>query len=91
MARTLPISEARRRLIGLADDLGRNPEAGAVAVTRRGERVLAVMSWDLYESLAETIEILGDEKLMAMLRRSLADLRARRTRPWSVAKRKLEL
>ncbi len=91
MARTLPISEARNRLLALANDLRRKPEEGAMKVTRRGEPVLALMSWDLYEGIVETLEVLGDEELMASLRRSLAELRAGKTRPWSQVKKSLGL
>ncbi|MBI3697459.1 MAG: type II toxin-antitoxin system prevent-host-death family antitoxin, partial [Acidobacteria bacterium] len=59
MTQSMPIIKARNKLTALPEWFGRQPEAGAVAVTRRGKPVLAVMSWDLYASLVETLEILG--------------------------------
>lgn len=91
MARTLPISQARSRLLGLAEELRREPESGAIVVTRRGQPVLALLSWDLYESLTETLEILGDAELMAALKKSMAELRAGKTRSWASVKKSLGL
>lgn len=73
----LSISEARKRLLSLPDRLREKPEA--IAVTRREKPVLAIMPWELYESIMETLEIMGDEKLMAALRQSIADVEAGRT------------
>jgi PHD/YefM family antitoxin component YafN of YafNO toxin-antitoxin module len=44
-------------------------------VTRRVRPVLAVMPWELYESITETLEVLSDRELMGTLRKSLADVR----------------
>ena len=67
------------------------PSAGAVAVTKRGKPVLALLPWDLYESLVETLEILGDQTLMGALRKSIKEARAGRTIPWEKVKRDLDL
>lgn len=82
MTRTMPIIEARNRLTALPDELEREPETGAVAVTRRGKPVLAIMSWDLYESIVEMLDILGDEALMAQLRRGLQEVSEGKLIPW---------
>ena len=74
MTRTLPIIEARNRLTKLPEELERKPETGAIAITRRGKPVLAVMSWDLYESITEIMEILADENLMRAIRRGLREI-----------------
>ena len=79
MTETLSMMEARARLTGLPEQFERNPETGAVTVTRRGKPVLAVMPWELYDSITETLEILSDEKLMKALRRSLQEARKGRT------------
>ena len=57
MIRDIPITTARHELTSLPERLERDP--GAVAITRRGKPVLAVMPWELYEALIETLEILG--------------------------------
>ncbi len=91
MTQSMPIIEARSKLTKLADRFEREPEAGALAVTRRGKPVLALLPWDLYESIVETLEILGDEKMMAALRQGIREAAAGKHIPWEKAKRKLRL
>ena len=51
----------------------------SLAVTRRGEPVLAVIPWHLLESMIETDEIMSDPKMMEALQRSREDAAAGRT------------
>jgi PHD/YefM family antitoxin component YafN of YafNO toxin-antitoxin module len=44
---------------------------------------MAVMSWELYEGLLETLEVLSDPKLMKHLRSTIEDVRNSRTRSLS--------
>ena len=46
----------------------------AVALTRRGKPVLALMPWDLFQSIIDTLEIMGDAEIMADVRRGIRDL-----------------
>ena len=62
-----------------------------MAVTRRGKPVLAVMPWELYEAIVETLEVMGDEDLMAALRQSIKEANEGKVIPWEQAKRKLGL
>ncbi len=91
MTETLSIIEARARLTGLPEEFERNPETGAVTITRRGKPVLAVMPWELYDSLVETLEILSDARLMKALRRSLGEARRGKTLSTEQARKKLGL
>ncbi len=91
MPRTLTITEARSRLLELAEQLNRPPATEAVTVTRRGKPVLAVMPHEFYESLVETLEVLGDVTLMRALRRSLKEVRTGKTMPWEKVKQDLRL
>lgn len=50
-----------------------------LAVTRRNKEVMAVMSWELYEGLLETLEIVSDDTLTKQLRKGLDDVKAGRT------------
>ena len=84
----LSISEARKNLTRLADQL--NDEHEAVEVTNRGKPVLAIISWDLYESLEETVEILSDEDLQADLKKSISELKQGKLIPWSEVKKRLK-
>ena len=86
-AEVLPIIKARDKLTSLPEELAERP--GAVAVTRRGEPVLAILSWELYESIVETLEILGDADLMAQLRQSIDEVASGKVVPWQVARRGL--
>ena len=89
MTLSMNIAEARRGLTSFPRRFTRRRDLGAVEVTSRGKPVLAVLSWDLYEGLSETLEIMGDPKLARLLRKSLAEADAGRTIPWERAKERL--
>ena len=89
MPETLSMMEARAKLTGLPERFERKPETGAVTVTRRGKPVLAVMPWELYDSITETLEILSDPKLIKALRRSLQEARKGRTYSMAEVKKKI--
>ncbi len=49
-------------------------EKRVVALTTlQGKPVLAAMPWDLYESIIETMETMGDVEMLAALRRGVED------------------
>ena len=85
----LPITEAREELTALPERLSGTHET--VTVTRRGKPVLAILPWEEYEALLETLEVLSDETLMASLRQGIKEARQGKTIPWEQAKRKLGL
>ncbi len=89
MVKEIPITEARHELTSLPQRLAKTP--GTVAVTRRGKPVLAILPWNLYESLIETLDILEDEELMVALRRGVAEAEAGKSIPWKEVKRELNL
>ncbi len=84
----LTISEARRDLLELPKRLARAPEH-AVSITRRGRPVLAIMPWDLYESIVETLDVLSDPEMGSALRESLEDLKHGRLVSNEEAKKRL--
>jgi hypothetical protein len=47
------------------------------------------MRWDLYESIVETLEIMGDGELMAALRQGIKQVDAGEGISWEQAKREL--
>jgi PHD/YefM family antitoxin component YafN of YafNO toxin-antitoxin module len=69
----IPIVQARAMLSQLPEKL--SAENLAVALTRHGKPVLAVMPWELFETIMETMEIMGDADMMAALRESIEDVR----------------
>lgn len=89
MLKDITISKARDELTSLPKKLSKNHET--VAITRRGKPVLAIMPWELYESVVETLEIMGDEKLMASLRKSIKDIKAGRLYSSEEVKKELGL
>lgn len=68
MTRFLTISEARKQLLDLPEAL----QDETVVITRHGKPVMAALSYELFESLTETLDLLGDAALMGKLRESLA-------------------
>ncbi|MBI3795169.1 MAG: type II toxin-antitoxin system Phd/YefM family antitoxin [Nitrospinae bacterium] len=87
MTKTMPIIEARKKLNRLSTEL--NNEFQVVEITRHGKSVLAVMSWDGYESIVETLEIMGDARLMSELKKGIEESRAGKTVGWAQAKKRL--
>jgi prevent-host-death family protein len=83
--------EARKRLASLSHELASRSGAGAIKITRHGKPVLAVMSWDLYESVAETLAIVSDPSIMAAVHEGASDMKAGRTVPWEQARKELGL
>jgi antitoxin YefM len=79
--------DARKRLTKLPEELGDNP--ATVAVTRRGKPVLAIMTWEDYQSILETMEILSDDRAIEQLRRSIKEVKEGKIIPWQEAKARL--
>ncbi|MDE2785986.1 MAG: type II toxin-antitoxin system Phd/YefM family antitoxin [Chloroflexota bacterium] len=67
----ISIVKARAMLTQLPELLAE--ENRAVALTRRGKPVLALMPWELFQSVIETLEIMGDAEMMDALRRGIRD------------------
>jgi len=68
---TIPITEAKARIAGLADRVAR--EHDHFTITRNGRADAMPISVAEYESMQETLDILGDEETMADLRQSRED------------------
>lgn len=68
MSRFLSITEARKQLLELPAGLEDEP----IIVTRRGKPVMVALSYEQYEAMSETLEILADPELAAGLRESIA-------------------
>lgn len=88
MVNTLSISQARSRFLSMPEELEKGAEPATMAVTRRGKPVLAILPWELYESVMETLEILGDSGLMRQVRQGLKEARAGKGLPWDSVKRR---
>ena len=83
------ISEIREEITRLPEHFAQEPEA--ITVTRHGKPVMAILPWDLYESLIETLEVMSDAELMAAFRQSVQELAEGKGRPWEEVKKDLGL
>jgi len=91
MPHTLSIMEARKQLTSLPETLFHDGQLDVLEITRRGKPVLAVLPWELYEAVSETLEIMGNKELMAQLRQSIQDIDSGKLIPWQDAKQELGL
>jgi antitoxin YefM len=67
------ISEICEQITHLPEQFKQEP-AEAVTVTRHGRPIMAILPWELYESIMETLEIMGDAELMAAFRQGVKDM-----------------
>jgi antitoxin YefM len=91
MPKSLSMVEARKRLTSLPEEFEREEHLNAVAVTRRGKPVLAVMPWELYETITETLEVMADMEMTSVLKESIAEYGRGEAIPWEKAKKDLDL
>jgi len=81
--------EARKQLTSLPEALYHNGQLDVLEITRRGKPVLAVLPWELYEALSETLEVMGDKEMMAQLRQSILEIDSGSLISWLDAKQEL--
>jgi len=91
MTHTLSIMEARKQLTSLPETLMHDGQVDVLEITRRGKPVLAVMPWELYDALSETLEVMGDKELIAQLRQSILEMDSGELISWHDAKQELGL
>ena len=85
MAKYLTITEARKKLLGLPDELTEEP----IIITKHGKPVMVTISYEQMESLLETLEILGDKEFSSQLKTGIQQDQEGKTVSWSEAKAKL--
>ena len=69
----LPVTRVKRELLDILKSM---EEEYSITMTRNGEPVGVMMTPDRYEALLETIEILGDNKILQTLRASQKDFKS---------------
>jgi len=72
----LPVTRVKRELLEILKSM--EEEYSTITMTRNGEPVGVMMTPDRYEALLETIEILGDNKILQTLRASQKDFKSGR-------------
>ncbi len=70
----LGIHDASRSMAKIVETLNATP--GVVSVLRYGKPVLAIITWDDYEGLMETLEIAQDPDTMEVFRRAVSQIEA---------------
>ncbi len=85
--KTLPLTEARKELPNIVDEVSGTQEH--VVITKRGRPEAVVMSIDEFESWRETVEIVSDPEAMAGIRQGLRDVKAGRVRSLDEVLRRL--
>jgi len=83
----MPISTARDELPKLSKRL--QEENITIEVTNRGKSVLAILPWETYDAIRETLEIMNDTELMDELRESIKQADAGELIPWEEVKKEL--
>jgi antitoxin YefM len=68
----MPLADLKNRLSEVVERIER--EHGRVLITKHGHPAAVVMSVDDLESLEETLDVMGNETLLANIRGALAEL-----------------
>ena len=87
--RTLPVTEARKKLTGLVDKVAK--QLDEYVITVKGKPKAVLMSSDEFESWKETNEILADSELVKALKEGEKELIKGRGISWENAKKQLNL
>ena len=75
--RTIPLAEARANLSRLVDAAMTTHER--VEVTKNGRRAAVILSADDFDTIMETLDVLGDADLVAAIARGEAEIRREET------------
>lgn len=84
---TFSITDARARFA----EMVRSAKLGVVRITDRNRPAAAVLDWEEYESMMETLEILSDPDVMEQIRAGELDVEKGRTVTWENVKQDLGL
>jgi len=71
MVKQMSISETRKKITSLENELSYDD---TISVTNHGKEVFALLRWDTYESIAETLEIISDEEIFMDFKRGVAQI-----------------
>jgi len=69
----IPITKAKSTLLDMIRVI--NDQANTIAITKNGVPRAILMSMEQYESMRETMAILGDEGMMKQIRRSRKEVK----------------
>ena len=87
---TLSMVEARDQLTRLPEKfeqmLEQHDAMPVIEVTRRNKPVLAILPWELFESILETLEVLEDDEQMLALHQALHEMSTGQGKSWKKLK-----
>lgn len=83
------IAEARKKITKFEDEF--TDDEKIISVTKYNKPILAVMPWEFYETLMETLEVLKDKDLLNQLKTSIDQLNEGKTISWKKAKEELSI
>ena len=84
---TLPISEARKKIFDIAEDVQRPNQH--YTLTDKGRPKAVVLSVDEYSSLVETLEILSDPGALTRIKKAEMEYAKGEYKNWQQVKREL--
>ena len=87
MTKYIALTEASQSLLDLAKDITEEP----LIITQEGQPIMTAMSYQKFESLMETLDILADQTFSQKLKESIEQVKHGQTVSWETAKEKLGL
>lgn len=88
--KTMSLTETRNRLLEIAERIERDPDE-VIGVTKRGRRVMTLLSAERYEAVLETLEVLADAEVMRSLAQARKEIAQGKGIPWRKARERLRL
>ncbi|MEM9542734.1 MAG: type II toxin-antitoxin system Phd/YefM family antitoxin [Cyanobacteria bacterium P01_E01_bin.42] len=85
MYKTIDLSEIGKNISEFSNNAGEEP----IAIVENGKPVMIALSYELYESLLETLEILSDAEFSAQLKAGIQEDREGKRVSWEEAKKQL--
>lgn len=87
MTKYIPLTETNQSLLDLAKDITEEP----LIITQEGQPIMTAMSYQKFESLMETLDILADQTFSQKLTESIEQVKRGETVSWETVKEKLGL
>jgi len=81
---TYSVSEIQEEILWLSEDFDQNnlENVDPVMVVDQDKPIMAILPFEEYDSLLETLEIVNDDELMAHLYRDIMETDEGKGRPW---------
>ncbi|MGK7928633.1 MAG: type II toxin-antitoxin system Phd/YefM family antitoxin [Spirulina sp.] len=85
MYKTFELSEIGKKIPEFSNSMGEEP----IAIVENGKPVMVALSYELYASLLETLEILSDAEFSTQLKAGIQEDREGKRVSWEEAKKQL--